>query len=110
MVGIPLFRRPDMVLVPIRDLPPMPRGLTWCTAHENARVRTLAATAESILPPHQAPLNATTCVTSQPKPRHREHRCQHRPERTLCAQPPGTHGPAISRAESAICRLAGDRG
>jgi DNA-binding transcriptional LysR family regulator len=50
MAGIPLFRRPDMVLVPIRDLPPMPLGLIWCTARENARIRALAATAQSIHP------------------------------------------------------------
>jgi DNA-binding transcriptional LysR family regulator len=43
-----LFRRDDIVQVPIRDLPPVPLGLIWCTAHENARIRALAATARSL--------------------------------------------------------------
>ena len=51
MAGIPLLSRSDIVLVPIRDLPPMPLGLIWCTACENARIRALAATAQSIYPP-----------------------------------------------------------
>jgi hypothetical protein len=46
--GVVLFRRDDIVQVPIRDLPPVPFGLIWCTAHENARIRALAATARSI--------------------------------------------------------------
>jgi DNA-binding transcriptional LysR family regulator len=44
-------RRDDIVLVPIRDLPPLPLGLIWCTAHENARTRALAAVAASIAAP-----------------------------------------------------------
>jgi DNA-binding transcriptional LysR family regulator len=51
MAGIPLLRRPDIVHVPIRDLPPMPLGLIWCTAHENARIRALAATVRPVDPP-----------------------------------------------------------
>lgn len=31
-----------VVLIPIRDLPPVALGLIWCTAHENARIRMLA--------------------------------------------------------------------
>jgi DNA-binding transcriptional LysR family regulator len=45
MSGVALFTRPDFALVPIRDLPPMPLGLIWCTAHENARIRAFAAIA-----------------------------------------------------------------
>ena len=41
-------RRSDIVQVPIRDLPPLPIGLTWCTAHENARIRALACIATSV--------------------------------------------------------------
>jgi DNA-binding transcriptional LysR family regulator len=48
--GVVLFRRDDIVAVPIRDLPPVPLGLIWCTAHENARIRALAAAATSIAP------------------------------------------------------------
>jgi DNA-binding transcriptional LysR family regulator len=48
MRGTALLGRPDIVLVPIRDLPPMPLGLIWRTAHENARIRALAATARAI--------------------------------------------------------------
>jgi len=42
-----LFRRPDIVLVPIADLPPLPIGLIWCKAHENQRIRTFAMIAET---------------------------------------------------------------
>jgi DNA-binding transcriptional LysR family regulator len=40
--------RDDIVLVPIRDLPPMPLGLIWCTARENSRIRTMATVAASL--------------------------------------------------------------
>ena len=46
--GIPMFTRDDIALVPITDLPPLPLGLIWVTAHENARIRALAQTARSI--------------------------------------------------------------
>jgi hypothetical protein len=39
------YRRDDIVAVPLHDLPPLPLGLVWCTAHENARIRALAAIA-----------------------------------------------------------------
>jgi len=32
----------DIVLVPFSDLPPLPLGLIWCTAHENARILAFA--------------------------------------------------------------------
>jgi hypothetical protein len=48
MSGVEMFGRADITLVPLTGLPPMPIGLVWCTAHENARIRALAATAESI--------------------------------------------------------------
>jgi DNA-binding transcriptional LysR family regulator len=50
MSGVALFTRPDFVLIPIRDLPALPLGLIWCTAHENARVRALAAIARQHAP------------------------------------------------------------
>lgn len=48
--GVSLLHRDDIVLIPICDLPPMPLGLIWCTAHYNARIDALAATARSIAP------------------------------------------------------------
>ena len=49
--GVLPARRTDIVQIPIRDMPPLPMGLTWCTAHENARIRALAAVAASIAEP-----------------------------------------------------------
>jgi hypothetical protein len=43
-----MFVRDDIALVPIEDLPPLPLGLIWCTAHDNARVQALAETAQSL--------------------------------------------------------------
>jgi DNA-binding transcriptional LysR family regulator len=40
--------RDDIVFVPIHDLPPLPLGLVWCTAHENARIRALAQVARTL--------------------------------------------------------------
>ena len=48
--GIAMFVRDDIALVPIKDLPPLPLGLIWCTAHDNARIQALAETARSLLP------------------------------------------------------------
>jgi DNA-binding transcriptional LysR family regulator len=42
--GIPMFARDDICLVPITDMPPLPLGLIWCTAHYNARIQALAET------------------------------------------------------------------
>ena len=42
MRGAVQFERDDIVLIPIHDLPPMPRGLIWPTAAEDARIRALA--------------------------------------------------------------------
>jgi DNA-binding transcriptional LysR family regulator len=49
--GILPTRRTDIAQIPISDLPPLPMGLIWCTAHENARIRALAATATSVAAP-----------------------------------------------------------
>jgi len=46
--GIPMFARDDICLVPITDMPPLPLGLIWCTAHHNARIRALAETVRSL--------------------------------------------------------------
>ncbi len=46
--GIPMFSRDDIALVPITDLPPLPLGLVWCTAHDNARIQALAATVRDL--------------------------------------------------------------
>jgi hypothetical protein len=50
MAGIPLTTRPDFVQIPIRGLPPIPVGLIWRNAHENARICALAAAARAIYP------------------------------------------------------------
>jgi DNA-binding transcriptional LysR family regulator len=42
------FGNDQIVLVPIHDLPPVPLGLIWSTAHENARIRALAQTARTL--------------------------------------------------------------
>ena len=48
--GIPMFSRDDIALVPITGLPPLPLGLIWCTAHDNARIQALAATVRALRP------------------------------------------------------------
>lgn len=50
MASIPLFARDDITLVPITDLPPVPLGLIWRTAHQNARIRALASAARRLAP------------------------------------------------------------
>lgn len=35
------YLRDDLARLPIRDMPPLPVGPVWCTAHDNARVRAL---------------------------------------------------------------------
>jgi DNA-binding transcriptional LysR family regulator len=45
MRGVALFERHDIVLIPIHDLPPLPLGLIWRTATEDARIRALAEVA-----------------------------------------------------------------
>jgi hypothetical protein len=40
--------RDDITLIPITDLPPLPLGLIWCAAHDNARIQALAQTARSL--------------------------------------------------------------
>lgn len=47
--GVVLARRDDIVAVPLTGLLPIPLGLIWCKAHENARIRALAEVARSIL-------------------------------------------------------------
>jgi DNA-binding transcriptional LysR family regulator len=39
--GVWQFERDDLVLIPIRDMPPLPFGMMWCTTHENPAVRLL---------------------------------------------------------------------
>jgi DNA-binding transcriptional LysR family regulator len=64
MTGISVYARPDITLVPINDLPPMPLGLIWCTARENARIRSFAAFAKSMT--ERAPRRAGTAVRKVP--------------------------------------------
>jgi DNA-binding transcriptional LysR family regulator len=54
-VGVLPARHPDIAAIPIRDLPPLPMGLIWCTAHESARIRAMVAISASIAAPTRAP-------------------------------------------------------
>jgi LysR substrate binding domain len=47
-VSLQRFENHQIVLVPIRDLPPAPLGLVWWTANENARIRELAKVASDL--------------------------------------------------------------
>jgi hypothetical protein len=51
VTGVTLGRREDIVAVPLTGLPPIPLGLVWRTAHENARIRALADVAKRLHPP-----------------------------------------------------------
>jgi DNA-binding transcriptional LysR family regulator len=46
VASLSLAQRADIVLIPVTGLPPLQLGLIWCTAHENARIRALAQTAQ----------------------------------------------------------------
>jgi DNA-binding transcriptional LysR family regulator len=65
MRGIAHFERDDIVLIPIDGLPPLPLGLIWRTAAENARIRTLAEVACS-----QGPWPATADAQPASSARH----------------------------------------
>jgi DNA-binding transcriptional LysR family regulator len=62
MRGIIQFERDDLVLVPIRDLPPLPLGLVWRTAAEDARIRALAEVARC-----EGPWEATASSSVSPR-------------------------------------------
>jgi DNA-binding transcriptional LysR family regulator len=47
-VSLQRFDNHGIVLVPIRDLPPVPLGLVWWTANESARIRALAQVASDL--------------------------------------------------------------
>ena len=44
------FPNDQIVVIPIRDMPPVPLGLIWRTRHEKARIRALAKIARSLPP------------------------------------------------------------
>lgn len=44
------FPGDQIVLIPIRDMPPVPLRLIWRTLHVNARIRALAKVARSLPP------------------------------------------------------------
>lgn len=52
MAGTAVFSRPDLVLIPFRDIAPTAIGLVWSRAHVNARIRALADLAQSFSPIH----------------------------------------------------------
>jgi DNA-binding transcriptional LysR family regulator len=47
-VSLQRFDNHHIVLVPISDMPPVPLGLMWWTANENARIRALAQVASDL--------------------------------------------------------------
>lgn len=49
MADVPVFQRKDVKQIPVRDMPPVPLGLIWCTARENAKIRALADVAREKL-------------------------------------------------------------
>jgi hypothetical protein len=51
MVGMPYAYRDDIKAIPLVGWPRVPLGLTWCTAHENARIRALADTVRGLAYP-----------------------------------------------------------
>ncbi len=68
MASVAPIARDDIVLVPIIDMPPLPLGLIWCSAHENARIRALAQTARSVSISDGKPLS-TSRVREHRSPR-----------------------------------------
>jgi DNA-binding transcriptional LysR family regulator len=48
MAGLAVYQRNDVVTLPITDLPPLPLGLIWVTAREDAKIRAIAAAANTL--------------------------------------------------------------
>jgi DNA-binding transcriptional LysR family regulator len=67
VAGLQLLRRDDIALVPIEDLPPLRLWLIWRTAHENACIRALAATAAASSG-RAGQVPARPCTGSPPPP------------------------------------------
>ncbi len=50
ITSVALFNSPDVVLIRIEDMDPLPLGLIWCSAHRNARIVALADVAAKFTP------------------------------------------------------------
>jgi hypothetical protein len=50
VAGMAMARREGILAIPLEGLPPVPVGLIWSKASENARIRALAEVARSIGP------------------------------------------------------------
>jgi hypothetical protein len=48
VTGMAMARRDGIVSIPLEGLPPVPVGLIWSRAHENARILALARVARSV--------------------------------------------------------------
>jgi DNA-binding transcriptional LysR family regulator len=48
VAGMAMARRDGILSIPLEGLPPVPVGLIWSEAHENARIRALAEVARSV--------------------------------------------------------------
>ena len=65
VTNVPILARDDIVLIPIRDLPPLTLGLLWCTTRENHKVRALADVVRSA-PPRTPPRQlASSCAAPE---------------------------------------------
>ena len=55
VAGMAMARRDGILSIPLEGLPPVPVGLIWSKAHENARIRALTQVARSISRARSAP-------------------------------------------------------
>lgn len=53
VVGVGMYQRDDITLIPITDMAPLPLGPIWVTKNENAKIRAFAQTAGLLSPAHR---------------------------------------------------------
>jgi DNA-binding transcriptional LysR family regulator len=59
-----LYPRHGVLFIPIPDMAPLPLGLIWVKAHENARIRAFAQVAETLAPHHGKAAGAAAARSS----------------------------------------------
>ena len=64
MAGTAIFNRSDLVLIPFRDVAPIPIGLVWCRAYEHSRTRALAELARGFLPSQGQRVSERQCLAT----------------------------------------------
>ena len=67
--GTTIYARDDVVLIPIRDMPPLPLGLIWSSAHETPRIRALADLVLAVNPGRGEPRSRHAVATAAPDAR-----------------------------------------